>query len=151
MRIALTVAAFLLFSLILAGAEPFVGKWKLNVEKTRLAGNDTRLVSETIAMSRTGPNIYRIVTDSVSKPGQHRRLDLTHISDGNEHFPDGFRFQRLGESETYKQIDELTRKLTRKRNGQIIGEITSTVSADGQVMTEHQFYPVERVYLFEKQ
>lgn len=151
MRIALTVVATLSCSVMLIAADPFVGTWKLNVEKSKLTGSKVTLVNETMTISKTGPNTFRVTSDSVSKSRQTLHVDTIRILDGHEHFPSDFSFQHRGISEIYEEVDPSTRKLIRKRYGKIIGESRLTVSPDADLMTDHRTYPRDRIQVFERQ
>lgn len=48
MRPPLTLVGLISFCMTLAAAEPFVGTWKLNVEKSKLTGNSVDLAGEII-------------------------------------------------------------------------------------------------------
>jgi len=149
MRITLTVLAALLFSLTLMAAD-FTGTWKLNVEKSKIQNND--LASETMTISQAGPNSYTTTVDAVSKSGERRHTELYRIDDGEEHPAKGVGFKAEGVTETSQQVNVSTRKITQKRDGKVIGEITSTLSSDGKVMTNHRTNgKVHDVLVFERQ
>lgn len=83
MRIALTALAVFSCSFTLMAADPFVGTWKLNVEKSKLGTAD--MASETMKISKTGPNVYRTAIDSVSNSGETRHSERDRTYDGKEH------------------------------------------------------------------
>jgi hypothetical protein len=151
MRTALTVVAILSLSTVLVAAEPFVGTWKLNVEKSKLTGTTADLESRTMTISQTGPNTFVSVIDSVSKSGQTRHQEITRIYDGKEHPATGAKQQ--GTTEIARMVNESIRSMTGKRDGKVLGVMTSTVSPDGKVMTnrEEQADGSENIYIFEKQ
>lgn len=68
----------------LVGAEPFVGMWKLNVEKSKLTSSNADLAGRTMTISQTGPNTFVSIVDSVSKSGETRHQKTTRIYDGKE-------------------------------------------------------------------
>jgi hypothetical protein len=153
MRIALTVAAAMSFSTMLIAAEPFVGTWKLNVEKSKPTGNSVDLASETMTISRNGPNAFRTTIDSVSKSGQTRHFEINRIYDGKERSPTGVGFKQDGATEIDQQVDASTRKIVQKRDGKVTNELTSAVSPDGKTMTNktHRANGSEDIQVFEKQ
>src|ERR1700677_138626 len=153
MRVALAVAAVLSFSMTLVAAEPFVGTWKLNVEKSKPTGNNVDLASETMTISPTGPKAFRTTIDSVSKSGQTRHQEINRIYDGEEHPPTGVGFKQEGATEIDKLVDASTRNIIQKREGKITNEVTSTVSADGKTMTNktHRANGSEDIQVFGRQ
>jgi hypothetical protein len=60
-------------------AADFAGTWKLNLEKSKLQNND--LASETMNISKTGPNSYTTAADTVSKSCEQRHTEVVS-SDG---------------------------------------------------------------------
>lgn len=153
MRIALTVAAIFSFSMTLVAAEPFVGAWKLNVEKSKPTGNSIDIASETMTISPAGPKAFRTTIDSVSKSGQTRHLEINRIYDGKEHSPTGVGFKQDGAMEINQQVNASTRKIVLKREGKVTSELTSIVSPDGKTMTNttHRANGSEDIQVFEKQ
>jgi hypothetical protein len=133
MRIALTVVAILSFSMTLVAAEPFVGTWKLNVEKSKPTGNNVDLASETMTISKTGPSTFRTAIESVSKSGQTRHQEINRIYDGKEHPVSGVGIKQEGATEIDLLVGASTRKMTVKRDGKAPNENISTVSPDGRV------------------
>lgn len=127
-------------------AAPFEGIWKLNVGKSKLAPNRD-IAAETMKIVETGRDSFKTITDITTKSGQNRHEELDRILDGKEH-PTGAQ----GESEIVERPSESTRKITGKRDGKKIGEIISTVSPDGKVMTNHRNTSAgEETLVFEKQ
>jgi hypothetical protein len=131
-RLTLIVLATFSLGATLAAAD-FTGTWKLNVEKSKLPAD---LASETMTISQTGPNSYKSSIDMVTKSGERRHTELNRTCDGREHLLTGVGIrQEKGASEICQQIDPSTRKVTAKRGGKVIEEITSTLSPDGKVAT----------------
>jgi|HubBroStandDraft_5_1064220.scaffolds.fasta_scaffold31513_3 hypothetical protein len=125
MRIALPVVAILSFSMTLVAAEPFVGTWKLNVEKSKLTGSNADLAGRTMTISQTGPHTFVSIVDSVSKSGETRHQETTRIYDGKERPATGARQQ--GTTEIARMVNESIRTMTGKRDGKVLGVMTSTV------------------------
>jgi len=130
--------------------DPFEGKWKLNLGKSKLDGRAANIASKTMTVSKTGPNTFRTVIDSVSRSGQVRHSDFSHIVDGKEHFLGRFDGARMTRTEIYQSIDMFTWKITQKRVDEIIEETTLTVSADHDAMTEQRTYPNHEIWVFDK-
>ena len=136
----------------LIAAESFVGTWKLNVEKSKLTGNNADLASETMTISKTGANSFRTTIDSVLKSGKTQHFEINRIYDGKEHPATGVGF-REGLTEIDQRLDASTRKITQKRDGKLAGEFTSTVSPNGKTLTNdtHRIDGSEDIQVFEKQ
>ncbi len=130
----LTQAVFV--TLVLTGvltAADLAGNWKLNAERSKLPAD---LASETMTITQTGPKSYKTKIDMVMKSGEKRHAELNRTYDGQEHVLKGVELrEETGASEICQQVDQLTRKVTAKRDGKIIEEVTSTLSEDGKVVT----------------
>jgi hypothetical protein len=150
MRITYAVLATLSLSLTLMAAD-FTGTWKLNLEKSKVPQNND-LAGATMTISQAGPNSYTTIIDTISKSGDQRHTEYYRIDDGKEHPAKGVGFKAEGVMEISQLVNASTRKITQKRDGKVTGEITSTLSPDGKVMTNHRtFGKVEDVLVFERQ
>lgn len=149
MRLTITVLATVVFSFPVAAAD-FNGTWRLNVEMSKLRGND--IASETVTISQTGPNTYTTMIDLVTTSGVRRHLEISRVYDGKEHPATGVGFKQEGRTEISQQIIPSIRKITSKRDGKVVGEIISTLSPDGKVMTNRRTIgATEEVRVFERQ
>ena len=129
-------------------AADFTGTWKLNIEKSTFETNN--LTSETMTISQTAPNAYTTAFDTVTKSGEKHHQEFNRIYDGKEHPLAGVNVKAEGISEICEQINASTRKITRKRGGQVTGMFTSTVAPDGKTMTNTRTAAKE-VLVFERQ
>jgi hypothetical protein len=136
MRTALKLLAMLSIGLVAMGADPFVGTWKLNLEKSELLAN-SNLASLTMTISPSGSNTFTSVIDSITNSGEKRHQEVIRIYDGKEHPAKGIGLNP-GLSEISERVDASTRKVTGKRNGKILGTFTSQISPDGKTMTNRQ-------------
>jgi len=125
---------------------------KLNTAKSTLKGANADIASETMTISETGPNRTRTVIDTVSKSGKAKHQERDRTLDGKEHPAAGAGFKQEGATEIVLRVDASTHKITSKRDGKVTGEIISTVSPDGKVMTNHRSGSVgDEILVFEKQ
>ena len=131
-RIAL---AMLSFSFSMMAADSFVGTWKLNLAKSK--GANAELVSQTMTISETGSDT-RTIIDVVLKSGETRHEEHIRTVDGKEHPARGAGFKLEGATETVLRVDASTHQITDKRDGKVTGVLTSTISPDGKVMTNHR-------------
>jgi hypothetical protein len=138
--------------LLIAGtmvAADFTGTWKLNPEKSKLGYRD--IVQGTLTTKQTGPDTYTSTLDYVTRSGEKRHQESVRVCDGKEHATPHVDPSKV--STVMCQIGPgSTRKIVEKENDKVIVEMTSTVSADGKVLTNVWKYedgPV--VFVFEKQ
>lgn len=135
MRLTLSAFAVLSISMRLMAAEPFVGTWKLNLEKSTLQGNSAEIASEKMTISKTGTNTHRTTIDIVLKSGKTLHQEFNRTLDGKEHPTAEVGLKEEGDTETVERINVSTRKIIDKKDGKLLSEITSTVSPDGKMMT----------------
>ena len=130
-------------------AADFTGTWKLNPEKSKLGNRD--LVQGVVTIRQTGAETYASTFDYVTRAGQRRHEEGVRTCDGKEHavpHVDSSRVStvmcRLGPGST--------RKIVEKDGDKVIVEMTSTVSADGKVLTNvWKYEDGEVVFVFDKQ
>ena len=134
MRIVLSALAVLSIGMRLMAAEPFVGTWKLNLEKSTLQGSSADVASETMTISKTGTNTHRTTVDIVFKSGKTLHQEFNRTLDGKEHPVAGVGLKQEGDTETVELVNASTRKSTDKKDGKLRLEMTSTVSPDGKTM-----------------
>ncbi len=133
---------------MMAGAD-FTGTWKLNPEKSQLGNRD--IAQGTVIIQQTGPNTYASMFDYVTRSGVKRHEESVRICDGKEHA-----VPRVDSSKVATVMCQLgpgsTRKIVEKEGDKVIVEMTSTVSADGRVLTNVWSYNDGNVvFVFEKQ
>lgn len=92
---------------------PFVGKWKLNLEKSQFAGT-------TMTVEQLPADEMRLTVEGQS---------YTFKTDGTE------RPAIFGSTATWKQIDPTTWEATYKAKGIVLSTDTYRVSADGKTLT----------------
>jgi hypothetical protein len=131
-RLPIAVLTILSFGVAVAAAD-FTGTWKLNVEKSKLPPSDTRS-SQTMTITQTGTNAYKIAVDTLTKSGENRHEEYNRIYDGQEHPATG-KGSPPGLTEICEQIDPSTQRVTGKINGKVVGHFTSIISADGKTLT----------------
>jgi hypothetical protein len=131
MRIVFTIGTLLTLSTLLTAADPIVGSWKLNLEKSKL---HNPVQSYDLRIELTPPNNYRCIFDVVNAKGEKRHVEIIRISDGKEHPVEGVNAP-VGVTEITSQ--HLTHVI-RKRNGKRVAEIKGKISADGKVHTVTQ-------------
>jgi hypothetical protein len=133
-----------------AAADPFVGRWRLDVAKSKL-GSQVNLQNLERTDELVRPNTHRLVQVSTGPDGQQHRTEEIIILDGKEHtLPEG--------TVTMDQrIDERRIKGTARSNGH--SQTTEAeVSADGKTLILHikgagfsSGRPIDRTEVFERQ
>lgn len=145
-------ACSLLLFLLIGGtlmAADFTGTWKLNPEKSKLGNRD--ITQGTVTIKLAGPNTYTSTFDYVTRLGEKRHEQSVRVCDGNVHV-----VPRVDGSKKSTTMCEIgpgsTRKVVEKEGDKVIVEMTSTVSADGKLMTNvWKYEDGEVVYVFERQ
>ena len=149
MRLTLTILATLSLGTTLVAAD-FTGTWKLNLEKSKIHGNN--FASSTMTISQTGPNTYAHIVDNVTKSGGREHQEFRRVYDGKEHPRTGVGLRQEGATEIAEQINATTLKVTQKKDGTVLAEITSTLSPHGNVITNRRTTgKTKEVFVFERQ
>jgi hypothetical protein len=76
------IVAALTVSCVVWSADPMVGTFKLNVEKSKL---HIPVQNETLKVDLIAPNTYRSVFDIVNAKGEKRHEEVIRITDGKEY------------------------------------------------------------------
>ena len=138
--------------LLIAGtmaAADFTGTWKLNPEKSKLGNRD--IAQGTLTIKQTGPDTYTSTLDFVTRSGEKRHQESVRVCDGREHAVPHVDPSKV--SIVMCQVGPgSTRKIVEQENDKVIVEMTSTVSADGKVLTNvWKYEDGVVVFVFEKQ
>jgi hypothetical protein len=116
MNLRLAGSCLLVLSTVVAAADnPFIGQWKLNPSKSDFSG-------ETEKYEDAGGGKIRLTSGALS---------FTFTTDGKEHAG-----MFAGDLVSVKQIDPKTWEETIHRKGKVLETITSTLSDDGNTLTE---------------
>ena len=130
-------------------AADFTGTWKLNPGQSKLGNRD--ISQGTLTIKQTGPDTYASTFDFVTRAGQKRHEEGVRICDGREHA-----VPHVDPSKTSTVLCQVgpdsTRKIVEKDGDKVVTEMTSTVSADGKILTNvWKYEDGEVVFVFEKQ
>jgi hypothetical protein len=110
-----------------AMAADFAGTWRLNPEKSKLRSPET----ETMTIEKTGPNSYRTSIEQTNGSG-HQKFVRDRVYDGKEHAVSGGSGKG---SEICTMGAGGARKIVMLEDGKVNTTITSTISEDGQTLT----------------
>ena len=141
-----------IFLILVAGtmvAADFTGTWKLNPEKSKVGNRD--ISQGTVTIRQTGPDTYTSTLDFVTRSGEKRHQESVRVCDGKEHATPHVDPSKV--STVMCQVEPgSTRKIVEKENDKVVVEMTSTVSADGKVLTNvWKYEDGDVVFVFEKQ
>jgi hypothetical protein len=131
-RASAAVGAVCLLSVLAAAAakDPFVGTWKLNVEKSKFEGGTPPKSS--VATITTSGDKRRLVVHTVPASGPELTTESTAADDGKDYPMKG---SSTVDTVSVIKIDERTLERRDKKNGQVVTTMRATVSGDGKTMT----------------
>ena len=132
-KIMLAVLGLLLAGTALRAADdPFVGTWKLNLEKSKYSDGPLPMKSVNTYESVAGGGLKITVTTTMAD-GAPSIIERTERYDGKPHPVEK---ERSGaDAISTKRIDSHTVEVTSFKNGKIITRLTRRISADGKTMT----------------
>jgi hypothetical protein len=113
-----------------AGADPIVGTWTLNLEKSKFHGN-----AAPKSMTRTyiaGANGTDMKVTGVAADGSAISQSATFTYDGKDCALTG---SPNYDSVALKKVNGSTVKGDLKKNGAVVGHVTRTISGGGKVLT----------------
>ncbi len=145
---------FVGFAISAWGADPFLGTWKLNVEKTKVItglapkeGNFTKNLEG---------NRYVVTEGDAFGNGVSVALRFTEpVNGGIVKYDEGVLPAEA--SEAVKRINSNTREYTRRQRGEVVLVEQVVVSKDGKTITAHakgtnaQGKPFDRIEIWNKQ
>ncbi len=107
------VLACLLAGTLWAADDPFIGKWKLNIEKSKFTGEQTKI-------EELGGSRYKWTSGNVTN---------TYTADGTD------QPTQLGNTVAITPVDANNWKMVIKKDGRVLSSMTHTLSADGKTQT----------------
>ena len=117
-------------ALAAAPADPAVGTWKLNLEKSKFnPGPAFKSQTRTYAQTSDG---LKLTFSGVAADGSAVSGESTFKYDGKDYAISG---SPDYDTLTLKRVSSHTIKSTQKKDGKAVGTTTRTVSKDGMVMT----------------
>lgn len=110
-------------------ADPLIGTWELNLEKSRIAGPQPR--RQTVHFEPDGRGI-KSVFESVNAAGVATKSEFTASYDGKDYPIKG---ANPGATVALQRVGSHAIRQTNKRSGDIVATQTRRVSQDGKTMT----------------
>ena len=153
--IALVVAMVVLSVGVWADDNPLIGKWKVNLAKTKY-NVGTPPKSQVITYDMVGEALR--LTAEIDNPQGHQTNSYTAKYDGKDYpFTSTARDAVKGQTVRLKRIDATTTQRTTYFNGKQIGTVTEVVSKDGKTLTRTQKginaqgQPIDNIQVLDKQ
>ena len=135
-----------------AQTDPFIGTWKLNVEKSHYSPGPAPK-SQVSVWALKGKGV-RITTTGIGADGKPTSQDTTAQYDGKD-------YPTIGnpdyDTTSFKRIDANTLQLIRKQDGRVVQNATIAVSQDGTTRTITTLgtnaagKPINNVSVYERQ
>jgi hypothetical protein len=132
---ALAIASVLTVALCFVGvamgyaADAFMGTWKLNEAKSKLAAGAPK--NNTVVYEAAGENV-KITVDGVDSDGKPAHSEWTGKFDGKEYPVTG---DPTADMRSYKMVNDHTLALTNKKNGKTTMSGRIVISKDGKSRT----------------
>jgi len=153
--VCVAVLAMLAGGGVCAQADPFLGTWKLNTEKSKFAGNPApRSGTRTIEAAGKGE---KATFQGVAADGSMIDFTLTSNLDGKPVPISGTGIPGGADTETATRINSHTHSATLSKGGKVIAHTRIVVSADGKTttltrtMTDSSGNTTTQVLVWEKQ
>lgn len=122
--------ALVMLASALIAADPSVGTWKINIEKSKLR-NPEAWKGRGMIIEATGPDSYKVTFERPKADGTIDRTTDVVSLDGKEN-PTS-----QGSVRVSKRIDARHTYDIFKKDGKEVGSLDSVISPDGKTMTNH--------------
>jgi len=129
-RVTMLFAVACFFGVLSFAAEsPFMGTWKLNESKSKLAPDAQK--NHTVVYEAAGDNT-KVTVDGTTAKGEAVHNEWTGKFDGKEYTVTG---DATSDSRSYKQVDSHTLAMTNKKGGKVTVTGQIVLSPDGKSRT----------------
>lgn len=139
-----------------AQSDPFIGVWKLNVEKSTYVNAPPAPKSETRTVEAVGKGA-KFTLEGIDVDGSRISYSYTTNYDGKETPVTGARAANGEDTIAIKRVDAYTFTATTMKSGTVIRTVKGVVSKDGKVTTlvatghDAQGRPAKAITIWEKQ
>ena len=128
-KITVPLAMCLAGVMVCYASDQYMGTWKLNEAKSKLAQGTTR---NTVVVYEPAGDQVRVTTDGTSGDGSPAHSEWTGKLDGKDYPVTGDPSQ---DTRAYMTVDEHTLSFTNKKNGKVTTSGRIAISADGKSRT----------------
>jgi len=111
-------------------ANPWLGKWSMNIAKSTYAGAAPK--SATHWFVETPDGMTQII-EQVTVDGRKLRTEVTAKIDGKDYFVSGD--AQRDSTRAFRRIDRRTMEVTNKTDGKVTSTIREVISPDGKTRT----------------
>src|SRR5262245_61671324 len=150
--VVLAVASFGTTSISGQGTDPRIGRWQLNVAKSKFTATPPKTITR-VYEDRGGGIVLSTITTTPAS-GAANVLFVLYKIDGKE-YPQVPRGAETTNTVTQRLVDAHTVEGVTKRDGKVVSNFTQVVSADGKTLTytpkDEKGQPTGVVQVFEKQ
>ena len=137
-KVMCVAAAALSFGISAFAADPSVGTWKLNLEKSTYSP-DPPPMSSTIVIETSGDKGVKVNVETINAKGAKIKISYSATYDGKEYpFNQSGPGSAANQTVAFKQIDPQTVARTNYVDGNPAGKELWVVSKDGKVRTVTQ-------------
>jgi len=130
-RLPKVVVGAVVVSAALWGADPFLGTWKLNLEKSKFGAAPVPKAGTRTCVAQRG-GMIKCTQDGVNAKGESTHMEYTVKYDGKDYPVTG---SPTVDTVAAKRIDSRTQEWTGKKAGQVVGTVRIVVSKDGKTLT----------------
>jgi hypothetical protein len=147
------VAGTLTATVVLWGADPIIGTWKLNPAKSKDTARRIPTSLTYTYIAQEGGRV-KLTRDEISDKGQTNHSEWSGKFDGADYPDTG---NPGMDAMAVKQIDDRTFEVTAKKQGNVIATQRTLISEDGKTLTntnsskDEQGQPRSYTAVFEKQ
>lgn len=129
-NLVVTVFATPVVSICLLAADPMVGIWKLNNNKSKFDPAPGPQ-SQTIKVEESGDDL-RVTVETITSDGKPMQFSYTVRKDGKDH---PITSSPFADANNWTRIDERTTDMVAKKNGKEVSRTHVVVARDGQSQT----------------
>ena len=112
-----------------AAVDAFMGTWKLNEAKSKIAAGQTK--NTMVVYSASGDSI-KVVTDGTDGAGKPVHTEWTGKYDGKDYAATG---DSSADTRSYRLVNDHTLTITTRKAGKVVQTIRVVISADGKTRT----------------
>lgn len=115
-----------------AADDPYVGIWKLNLEKSKYSDGPLPISSKNTYEPAAGGGL-KLTVNTVTADGKTSIIERIERYDGKPHPVEKER--SVADAISTKRVDQRTIEVVSYKNGKVITRLTRRISADGKTMT----------------